>query len=508
MMTATYLARAGLDVVILEKGLEVGGDMSTESFAHPGYWHNLHSYYHLGADRLAPFKDLEFDRFHADYITPDPQNVLLLEDGRTIVGWLDLQKTVESIATVSTKDAQTVQDVNRRLGRFLREELVPALYERPQNGSDPLANCIDSPEAREVEEFINLTAREAANRLFKDPAIEAFYLNQLPITRGLRDDVPGLGHVVLLAVAQAESMMLLVDGGPHVMAHALWRAMVAAEGETKTVYDYRRIILESGRAVGVELADGTRLNARKCVIGALGLEEVFLELIGKNHLPPGVAENIGAFHSAPFGILSVHLALEGSVSYKDRPIELNRAFKVDFGPESPDGWADLWTAVDSDHVPEPVCISASIPTVYDPLHAPDGGNTVVLWAPVPYRVGESGVDGWDGVKDSFRDLAVDRFKELVDLSNGEILDAQVISPADIERQVGNLDKGAVHMGEIIYQRGKYFSSVPELAEYRTPIEGLYYCGSCVHPGGGVVGATAFHAANIIAEDLDIPKWWV
>ena len=211
MMTATYLARAGLDVVILEKGLEVGGDMSTESFAHPGYWHNLHSYYHLGADRLAPFKDLEFDRFHADYITPDPQNVLLLEDGRTIVGWLDLQKTVESIATVSTKDAQTVQDVNRRLGRFLREELVPALYERPQNGSDPLTNLKGSPEAREVGEFINLTAREAANRLFKDPAIEAFYLNQLPVTRGLRDDVPGLGHVVLLAVAQAESMMLLVD---------------------------------------------------------------------------------------------------------------------------------------------------------------------------------------------------------------------------------------------------------------------------------------------------------
>ena len=118
MMTATYLARAGLDVVILEKDLEVGGDMCTESFAYPGYWHNLHSYYHLGVDRLPPFRDLGFERFHADYVTPDPQNALLLEDGRTLFGWLNPEKTADSIAVVSAKDGDTVRDVNRRLGRF------------------------------------------------------------------------------------------------------------------------------------------------------------------------------------------------------------------------------------------------------------------------------------------------------------------------------------------------------------------------------------------------------
>ena len=510
MMTATYLARAGLDVVILEKGLEVGGDMCTESFAYPGYWHNLHSYYHLGVDRLPPFRDLDFERFHVDYVTPDPQNALLLEDGRTLIGWLNPEKTADSIAAVSAKDGDTVREVNRRLGRFLREQVIPALYGGPRNGgngSDPAAGLGDSPEAREVSEFRELTARDAAERLFDDPVVRTFYLNQLPVTRGLRDDVPGLGHVILLAVAQAESMMLLIEGGPHVMAHALWRAMVAAGGETRTVCDVRRIVVENGRATGVELADGTRLNARKCVIGALGLEEVFLELVGKDHLPSGLAEGIGAFHSAPFGILSIHLALEGSVSYKGRPAELTRTSKVDLGPQSPEGWTELWAAVDQGRLPEPVCLSAGIPTVYDSLHAPDGGNTIVLWAPVPYRAGDRGVDGWDDVKNSFRDAAVERFRQVVDLSRGNILDAQVMSPADIERHVGNLDKGAVHMGEIIYRRGEYFSSVPELAGYRTPIEGLYYCGSCVHPGGGVVGATAYHTVNVVAEDLEIPKWW-
>ena len=431
MMTATYLARAGLDVVILEKDLEVGGDMCTESFAYPGYWHNLHSYYHLGVDRLPPFRDLGFERFHADYVTPDPQNALLLEDGRTLFGWLNPEKTADSIAVVSAKDGDTVRDVNRRLGRFLREQVIPALYGGSRNGgngSDPAAGLGDSLEAREVGEFRELTARDAAERLFDDPAVRAFYLNQLPITRGLRDDVPGLGHVVLLAVAQAESMMLLIEGGPHVMAHALWRAMVAAEGETRTVCDVRRIVVENGRATGVELADGTRLNARKCVIGALGLEEVFLELVGKEHLPSGLAEGIGAFHSAPFGILSVHLALEGSVSYKGRPAELTRTFKVDLGPQSPEGWTELWAAADEGRLPEPVCLSAGIPTVYDSLHAPDGGNTVVLWAPVPYRMGDRGVDGWDDVKDSFRDAAVERFKQVVDLSRGNILDARRSCP--------------------------------------------------------------------------------
>jgi phytoene dehydrogenase-like protein len=111
------------------------------------------------------------------------------------------------------------------------------------------------------------------------------------------------------------------------------------------------------------------------------------------------------------------------------------------------------------------------------------------------------------VKDAFRDACVERFKEVVDLSAGEILDAEVISPADIDRHVGNLDKGAIHMGEIIYRRPAYFSSVPDLANYRTPIEGLYYCGSCTHPGGGVVGATAYHAVNVIADDLGVEKWW-
>ncbi|MDP6086021.1 MAG: FAD-dependent oxidoreductase [Nitrospinota bacterium] len=107
----------------------------------------------------------------------------------------------------------------------------------------------------------------------------------------------------------------------------------------------------------------------------------------------------------------------------------------------------------------------------------------------------------------FRDACVEQFKEVADLSRGTILDAEVISPADIDRHVGNLDKGAVHMGEIIYRRDEYFSRVPELASYRTPIEGLYYCGLCTHPGGDVVGATAYHTVNVIADDLGIDLWW-
>lgn len=507
MMTATYLARAGLDVVILEKGLEVGGDMNTESFTHPGYWHNLHSYHHIGVDRLAPFRDLDFERFHARYVAPDPQHALLLEDGRAIVGWLDAEKTAASVAAVSREDGETVRGVSRRLGRFLREEVVPALYGAPRDGRDPLDGLPDSPEAREVLEFRGLTAREAAGRLFREKAVRAFYLNQLPVPRGLRDDAPGLGYVVLLAVAQSEPMMLLVEGGPHVMAHALWRAMVAAKGKVKTCCDYHRILVENGRAAGVELADGTRLRARRCVVGALGLEEIFLELVGRKNLPPGLAEGIGAFHSARFGVLSVHLAIEGRVAYRSGPAELARTCKVDLGPQSPEGWAKLWSAADAGRLPEPVCLSAGIPTVHDPLQAPDGGHTAVLWAPVPYGIGDRGVDGWDAVKDGFRDTCVARFREAMDLSKGTILGAEVISPADIDRGVGNLDKGAVHMGEIIYRRAAYFASIPGLANYRTPIGGLYYCGSCVHPGGGVVGATAYHAVNVIADDLGLEKWW-
>lgn len=518
MMTATYLARAGLDVLILEKGLEVGGDMNTESFTHPGYWHNLHSFYHLGVDRLAPFRDLDFERFHAHYVTPDPQNALLLEDGREIIGWLDVEKTAASVEKISAQDSGTIREVNRRLGAFLRQEVVPALYGSPGalkgvpnsggDGGDPLDGLPDSPEGREVHEFRRLTAREAAARLFKDPAVQAFYLNQLPLPRGLRTDVPGLGHVVLLAVAQVEPMMLLVEGGPHVMAHALWRAMVAAKGGLKTCCDFRRIVLENGRAAGVELADGTRLKARRCVVGALGLEEIFLELVGTQNLPQALANGIDAFHGARFAVLSVHLAMEGSIFYRNRPAALAQTFKVDLGPQSPDDWADLWSAVDGGNVPDPVCLSVSIPTVYDPLHAPNGGHTAVVWAPVPYSIGDQGVDGWDNVKDQFREKCVARFHEAVGLKHGAILDAQVISPADIERHVGNLDKGAVHMGEIIYRRADYFSSIPDLANYRTPIEGLYYCGSCTHPAGGVIGATAYHAVNVIADDLGLEKWWV
>ncbi len=514
MMTATYLARTGLDVLIMEKGLEVGGDMNTESFTHPGYWHNLHSYYHLGVDRLAPFRDLEFERFHARYATPDPQNALLLEDGRTIIGYLDPKRTADSVGEISGIDAEAVRGVNRRLRKFLREQVVPALY-GPQNhgnGGDGsicsiLHNLGDTVETDEIREYERLTAQEAAERLFKDPAVQAFYLNQLPVTRGLRTDVPGLGHVILLAVAQAETAMLLVDGGPHVMAHALWRAMLAAKGNVKTVCDYRKIIVEDGRAVGVELADGTCLGARKCVVGALGLEEIFLDLVGRENLPPGLADGISGFHSSNFAVLSVHLAIRGSISFRGRNAELEQTFKVDLGPQTPEGWADLWSAVDGGRPPDPLCLSASIPTAYDSLHAPDGGSTAVLWAPVPYRIGDQGVDGWDDVKDAFRDACMARFNEVADLSQATILDAEIISPADIDRGVGNLDKGAIHMGEIIYRRDAYFSSVPDLASYRTPIEGLYYCGSCTHPGGGVIGATAYHTVNVIADDLGIEKWW-
>ena len=130
------------------------------------------------------------------------------------------------------------------------------------------------------------------------------------------------------------------------------------------------------------------------------------------------------------------------------------------------------------------------------------------WVMVPARLQEGGVDGWDGIAEATADRVIESWALATEnLSPWTILHRQVTTPLDLQRSFINMVDGGINMGLLSPDQSGVNRPAPELSSYRTPIEGLYLCGSSSHPGGQLTGANGYNAARVIMQDLRMAPWW-
>ena len=505
---SAYLTKAGLETLVLERRMEPGGGLCTEEVTVPGFYHNVHAFFLRWVPDLPFYKDLELANFGVQMKMPEVQTVAPFSDGRCLVMYKDEEKTLRNIAYFSKKDAATYRDLLKRFKEMSAKIITPEGYAPPLPAAEKKALLEKSPLGREYLEICKKTPIELAREYFETEQMRAMIIFMVT-TRMYLADEPGLGYHMVAAMVGGLSGTLCL-GGSHYLAHGLSKVIERNGGRVWEASPVREIIIENGKAKGVILDDGRRFYARKCIASSVDIPQTFLHLIGKDKLSREVAEKAEGFKFAKLVLFSVHLALNEPLKYTSAKFnpDIDLGFNYNVGLESiPDFEAHL-REVNEGVPPRKPGMQCAVPTLHDPVQAPPGKHTAFLWQFAPYHLKDGGPEAWDRVKEEYMEVCLERWRQYAPNCNSKNIIAKYsFSPLDVERKLINMKGGDHCVGAATFDQMLENRPFPGLLPYRTPIEGLYLCGSGSHPFGNCTGAPGYNAAGVICEDLKIPQWW-
>ncbi|MEA1958464.1 MAG: NAD(P)/FAD-dependent oxidoreductase [Chloroflexota bacterium] len=514
MIAAAYLAKAGMKVVLVERRWEVGGGLSTEEILYPCYYSNVHIIYHMMVDYMPALKDFNLDKHAISWVRPNAQTAMVFEDGGSILMSRMTADTKDSMSKYSWKDANTFAKLMRKWKRVVDEIVAPATYVPAASPMD-LSIALEKTEVgREMLEMTEMTPYEIITQNFENDKIRALLL-YISCMWGIDPNESGLGFYVALQLYRGVNKCYSY-GGSHKLAGAFERVIVENGGLVLEAAEATKIIMENGKAAGIELAEGRTLKS-PVIISSLDPHTTFLDLVGEEHLPGTLGESVKEWIYDKWSFHTLHLASMEKPIYKKvdangKPVKgydnwVNDAFMVIFGVESTDQLLEHWKNVVGGRIDDNnFCGHATCETTIDPhmtrwpgrqisffqMHAPyeiEGG-----WAKREPEINQAILDKWERVAPGFT-------------KNDNILKMSGETPEDIAIRFPNMRKGSIKHGDYRPTQMNTFRPNLDCSGHKTPVEGLYICGASSFPGGTLLGGPGYLAANRVAEDLGVTKWW-
>jgi phytoene dehydrogenase-like protein len=287
----------------------------------------------------------------------------------------------------------------------------------------------------------------------------------------------------------------LARGGTGAISNAIAAAAREAGVEIRTEAPIAKILVREGRTRGVVLANGDEIDA-DIVSSSVDPRITFMRMLGEEHLPPEFVEGVSRYKFRGSSG-KVNMALDGLPDFTCLPGEghhLRGAISISPGIDYMErAYDDAKYGRFSRHP----YIDIVIPTLTDPSIAPPGKHVMSCFVQyAPYHLAES---NWDAEREAFGDTVVNTIAEYAPNFKDLILHRQVVTPLDLERDWG-LSEGNIFQGELSLEQLFFLRPVPGWASYRTPVKGLYMCGSATHPGGGIMGAPGRNAAHAVLQD--------
>lgn len=506
LILQAYLCRSGLRVLSLDRAPVAGGGLRTEDNPRrAGFLHNTHSFFHRAVTALPWYRDLELERHGARYIEPELNVVLILPDDRALLWWTDLNRTVDSFAEFSRKDAANLRRWVEDFRPIVEQFLLPEAQSPPLPPERRRELLGRSAAGRRLLEVARLSPLQFVEQEFEHDVIRAGLL----FFNGLREiDLrqPGFGHAIpaLLAGRHKAQMCL---GGAAQLAEALVADIREHGGEIRTSAELRGILTRQGRAVGVELATGERIAAR-AVASGLNPQQTFLDLLPADAAAPDLRSKAEAFrYNLLAPLFALNLALKEPPRYKaaEKRPELNQAFMVILGLERLGQFHDIVNAHEAGRIP-PTVMWGACPTLFDASQSPSGQHTAFMWEKLPYALNGDPAS-WDAEKEAHGRAMLDLWTRFAPNLAGAVLDAFPRSPVDTERLLPNMRQGDLLVGSFANGQVGYHRPFPGAGAYRTPVPGLYLCGGSTHPGGNITGLCGYNAAAVVAADLGLDIWW-
>ncbi len=505
LVLGSYLARCGLDVLLVDRRLQYGGGLSTQEVTAPGFYHNLHSINHFHISETPWFKDLGLaDR--VSYITPRYELGQPHLDGTALVFGRDLEETLTNVERFSKKDAATFREWNRKAEEITRRIFLPERYAEPLPQAEREALLGKSDIGRD---FLAVTRRqpfEVVKELFENEHVQLLFLFKVSLFgTWLVDTTSGtspMGSVI--RAFDLQSGYQLCQGGSFNLARGLMETFIASGGRFQPQVRIDKIMIEGGKATGIALADGRTVRARQFVASTLDVHQTFESLIGREQLPSAFLKKLDGFQYTKWSLYGLHLAMHEPARLKAAAFDPNiqRTLKWSLGAETMEDLMAAHADVMAGRVPEIVQFGAGPLSVIDPTQAPPGKHTQYAWHVMPLDP-DIGEKDYATFKQEFAERVIEVFARYApNMTSKNIIAQHVYTGREYVAEFPQMRGGDIFMGAFNAEQVMY-----NHFGYRTPVGALYMAGSAAHPGGAISGGSGYISAGIIAHDLGLRPWW-
>ena len=511
LVCGAYLARQGKRVCVLERRDIIGGAAVSEA-VWPGYKVSVASYT-MALLQPRIIEELKLANYGYEIVQPTPM-IHFYGNGRTLMFSDDPAQMLADIGRYSTADAQAYPRYREHMAQ-LGKVVEQILWEIPPDPADTsfkgrvrllqfawrYRNI--GVKFYDLYDVLTLSARDYLARWFESDALICA-LGFYSACGGAATSIcsPGSAYVLLRGFIRDHTTAAgpagFVKGGMGSISNAIAASGQAHGMEIRCTVTVKSVNVSNGHATGVTLESGETINAR-CVISNAATKILFQKMLRPLDVPADYLKRVGQIRDASTAF-KVNLAMNRLPTFKDfDPSKAHFAYPVQvrIGP-SVDYLEQAFDASKYGRIAPRPALVMHTPSVVDPTVAPAGKHLVSIFGQhAPYTLREG---NWEDARSTLYEIVLDTLSEYAPNIRDCIDEAQVLSPADLER-IFSLPGGHVHHGEISADQIFFRRPVQGSADYRTPIKGLYQCGASVHPGGGVSGVPGHNAAQVVLAAL-------
>ncbi len=500
LTAAAYLATAGMKVLVLEKNPIAGGGAVSREVTAPGFVHDTHAgqMVLIMANPLIAKDELGLvSRFGLAFSQPDVGHATVFDDGTYLCTHFSVDKTCESIARFSPRDAEAYRALVRQ-AESMSDLFVSGLFKPPLPFGGFMAMMDQSVEGQQLTGSLLKSAYEVVCGLYEHEKVRIHFLKWASELM-IGPEENGTGIVPLfLAAMQHKYHPGAVVGGTQKLADALVACIHHHGGEVRTGCEVAKIRSSGGRVQGVTLGSGEMIDATRAVVA-----NIHPWLLGQmiEGIDAGVAARAGAVRLSAFGAVNTHWALRAAPKYKAGP-EVDGAAVVEPAPSTMARFRRHFDQLRYGEIPDSINASVQHNANFDRTRLPNGqGSSLYLYHFVPFRLAGRDLPYWDEVKQQVKDDIMARYRGITtNMGPDNIIASAIETPWDMQRWSPSFQQGdLMGIGSYIDQwSGR--RPTPELAQYRVPgIAGLYLAGPFMHPGGTVTGGGRATAMQLMTD---------
>lgn len=519
LVCAAYLLKAGYSVLLLEKRSVPGGAATTEEVLPkeaPGFKFNLcaidHEFIHLGP----VVEELELTKYGLEYLFCDPVVFCPHPDGKYFLGHKSVEKTCAEIARYSDRDAKKYAEFIDYWQRVTKA-ITPMFNAPPksiidivgnygaQNVKDLLSVVGGVDKALDLVRNMLTSPEDLLNEWFDSEFLKA-PLARLASELGAPPSQKTLAIGAMMMSLRHNPGMARPRGGTGALVKALLNLVKSQGGVVLCDQHVEQVLVDDGRAVGVRVGGGKEYRANKGVISNIDARRLFLQMVDpadSHSADPNLRERLERrIVNNNETILKIDCALSevprferfdhkdeyliGSVLIADSVAHVEEAHSLATMGIIPDSNPSMYL---------------DVPTVLDPSMAPEGKHTLWIEFFAPYQIaGAEGTGlkgtGWtDELKNKVADRVIDKLADYAPNIKNAIIARRVESPAELGERLGAY-KGNYYHVDMTLDQMVFFRPLPEIANYKTPIEDLYLTGAGTHPGGSISGMPGRNCARV------------
>ncbi len=497
LVAATMLARAGWSVTVLERNTKAGGAVASEALTVPGYTHDPYSAFYGLLHSSPVFRELGLDS-RVEWATFTTPVAAAVTPGHIGYVHASVDATARDLGAIDAHDGDAWRALVHWWDKVGQHFLNMSL--RPLPSVRPLLRVGRAAKIRgglELAQIMLAPIEALAHQRFRSEVARSLICSgashtDLSVTAA--GSAPGA--LILALVAQTRNMPVPV-GGAGRLAEAMAAAATEAGATIVTDASVSRVVIQNGKAVGVETSDGRAFSASRAVVADTHARRLFDSLVGEEHLPASFIDAFSWFRSGS-GMFKLDLALDGAVPWSEAGLRETGVVHV---VGSTEDMAMTMGEIESRRLPTAPLLVVGQQSRADPTRAPADGHTLWIETHVPPHPREG---SWDDVRDMFADRVLERIETFAPGLRERIVGMAINTPPDLEARNPNLVDGDLGGGGNALHQQLVFRPARGWFRYATPIKGLYLCSASAHPGGAVHGMGGRNCARRILKLRSIP----